>query len=35
VATPLVFQHGAAEAVFTVVVVAWLVFEFVMRCASG
>lgn len=30
-ATPLVFQHGAAEAVFTVVVVAWLVFEFVMR----
>jgi protein-S-isoprenylcysteine O-methyltransferase Ste14 len=31
VARPLVFQHGAAEAAFTVAVVAWLVFEFVMR----
>ena len=31
VAKPLVFQHGAAEAAFNVVVLAWLVFEFVMR----
>ena len=28
---PLVFQHGAAETVFTVTVVVWAAFEFVMR----
>ena len=27
---PLVFRHGAAATAFTVAVVAWLVFEFVM-----
>lgn len=30
VVVPLIFRHGAAEAAFTVAVVAWLVFEFVM-----
>ena len=28
---PLVFRHGAAEVAFTVALVVWLVFEFVMR----
>jgi hypothetical protein len=31
VVVPLVFRHGAAEVAFNVAVVAWLVFEFVMR----
>ena len=31
VVQPLVFQHGAAETAFTVTVVVWAAFEFVMR----
>jgi protein-S-isoprenylcysteine O-methyltransferase Ste14 len=31
VAQPLIFRHGAAGVAFTVVVAAWVVFEFVMR----
>jgi protein-S-isoprenylcysteine O-methyltransferase Ste14 len=31
VVVPLVFQHGAAETAFTVAVVVWAAFEFVMR----
>jgi hypothetical protein len=31
VVVPLVFQHGPAETVFTVTVVVWAAFEFVMR----
>jgi protein-S-isoprenylcysteine O-methyltransferase Ste14 len=31
VVLPLVFQHGAAETAFTVTVVVWAAFEFVMR----
>jgi len=31
VVVPLIFRHGAAEAVFIAAVAVWLVFEFVMR----
>jgi len=31
VTLPLVFRHGAAETVFTIAVLVWLVFEAVMR----
>jgi hypothetical protein len=31
VVVPLVFQHGAAGTAFTVTVVGWAAFEFVMR----
>ncbi len=34
VVVPLIFRNGAAEVAFNVAVAAWLVFEFVTRCAS-
>jgi hypothetical protein len=35
VTLPLVFRHGAAETVFTIAVLVWLVFEAVMRAMAA